>query len=231
MTARGRRKEKRARLCEGSPQAHHGGGRPRVGVVLHVDDLAVPQSEGLRPGVPLPVRARPGERDYDPVATRLDGVETVGAVADFPPFRYPPSENLTGLVGAASGGWPQRLPQPAAAPPLHVRVNQRDERLDVTFSERLVRGANRVDGHPRQRTPGLRSGPCQPSSLNRSSPARSAATKRASRCRPTPAGSSTTAPVAASGCDPRRATAACFAPSAQRRARRSRAAADLLLLR
>ena len=37
-----RRKEKRSRLREGSPQAHHGGGRPRVGVVLHVDDLAVP---------------------------------------------------------------------------------------------------------------------------------------------------------------------------------------------
>jgi hypothetical protein len=97
--------------------------------------------------VPLPVRARPREGDYDPVATRLDEVEAVGAVGDFPPLRYPPSENLTGLVGAASGGRPQGLPQPAAAPPLHVRVDQRDERLYVTFAERLVRVANRVNGH------------------------------------------------------------------------------------
>jgi hypothetical protein len=138
----------RARLPEGSAQAHQGGGRPRVGVVLYVDDLAVLQPEGLRPSVTLPVCARPGERGHCAVAARLDGIESVVAVAEHPSLRYPSGENLTGLVRAASGRRPPEAPQPASAPPLHVGVDQRDERLDVTVIECLIRRAKRVNGHP-----------------------------------------------------------------------------------
>jgi hypothetical protein len=60
------------------------------------------------------------------------------------------------------------------------------------------------------------------SSLTRSSHVRLAATRRASRCQSTLASSSTSAAVAASGSDPRRAIAACSAPLGARRARRSR---------
>jgi hypothetical protein len=135
-------------LTERSTEAHQGGGRPWVPEVLHVDDLAVLHSKRLRPFVPPPLLARPRERDNDTVATRLNGIDAVVAIAEHPLLRDSPGESLTGLVGAASGRCPQQPPQPPPSPPLHIGMDQRDERLDVAFTERFVRGAHRVNGHP-----------------------------------------------------------------------------------
>ena len=65
-----------------------------------------------------------------------------------------------------------------------------------------------------------------PYSANPSSPARSAGIERRSRCRPTPASSSTSARAAANACNLGAAIAACSALSGTCRARRSRAPAD-----
>jgi hypothetical protein len=97
--------------------------------------------------VALTVLVGPGERDDDAVTVRPDRVEAVVAIAELPSRRNPSGENLTGLVGTTSG---RRLPeprQPAPRAPLHVRVDQRDERLDVPVTERLKGGPNRVDSH------------------------------------------------------------------------------------
>ena len=77
-----------------------------------------------------------------------------------------------------------------------------------------------------QASSGLRSQAEWPYSANPSSPARSAGIERRSRCRPTPASSSTSARAAANACDLGAAIAACSAPSGTCRARRSRAPAD-----
>src|SRR3954453_55517 len=86
----------RGGLPEGSAQAHHSGGRLRVGVVLYVDDLALPQPEDLCPGVPMPVAAVPGQRNDDPIATRPDRLKAVLVAAVPASLRYPSGENLTG---------------------------------------------------------------------------------------------------------------------------------------
>lgn len=65
-----------------------------------------------------------------------------------------------------------------------------------------------------------------PYSANPSSPARSAGIERRSRCRPTPASSSTSARAAANACDLGAAIAACSALSGTCCARRGRAPAD-----
>ena len=70
-----------------------------------------------------------------------------------------------------------------------------------------------------------------PYSANPSSPARSAGIERRSRCRPTPASSSTSARAAANACDLGAAIAACSALSGTCRARRSRAPADRVALK
>jgi hypothetical protein len=98
----------------------------------------------------LPVLAGPGKRDNDAVAARLDrvGREVAGTQPLFPD---PLVENRTGLIRALSGGSapePEELGQLAPSAPLHLRVDQRDERLDVALTERLIRGANRVTAHP-----------------------------------------------------------------------------------
>src|SRR5262245_2317420 len=115
--------------------------------VLHLDDLAVFQSEGLRPFVTLPLLVRPGERDNDTVAARFDGVEAVVPITEHPALRNPVAEVLTGLSGAVTGSRPKQPPEPAPSTPLRLWVNQRDERLYVALTERLVRGTHRVDGH------------------------------------------------------------------------------------
>src|SRR2546430_11495512 len=109
----------------------------RAPEILHVDDLAVPQPKRLRPVVASPVLVGPGERDDDPVTVRPDRIEAVVPIAEPPSRRHPFRENRTGLVGAASGG---RLPEPrqsAPSAPLHVGVDQCDERLHVALAERL----------------------------------------------------------------------------------------------
>jgi|SRR5207248_8906413 len=146
-STRGSTRRKDGGLPESGLEPHQGEGRPRAREVLHVDDLAVPQSKGLRPVVALTVLVGPGERDNDMVTVRPDRIEAVVPIPELPSRRYPFLENPTGLIGAVSG---RRLPeprQPAASAPLHVGVDQRGERLDVAVTERLKGGANRVNSH------------------------------------------------------------------------------------
>jgi hypothetical protein len=103
-----------------------------------------------------PLSIGPGERDHDPVAPRLKGIEAVVASAEQPLLRYPFVENLTGLVGAMSGRRPEKPPQSPPSAPLHLGVDQRDERLNVALSEGLIRGANRINSHTREATPTMR---------------------------------------------------------------------------
>ena len=52
-------------------------------------------------------------------------------------------ENLTGLSGPVSGrSRPPKAPALLASTPFHVRVHERDERLDVAGAERFVGLAN-----------------------------------------------------------------------------------------
>ena len=71
-------------------------------------------------------------------------------VAGSPSCVDPELENLTGLLGAASrrGGLPE-TPRVLAAAPHEIIAQQRDERFDVTSSERLVPGPQRVGRHAR----------------------------------------------------------------------------------
>src|SRR5262245_27680354 len=137
-----------ARLSEDGAGTHQGDRTAGMRKVLHVDDLAVFESEGLRPVVALPIPVRPRKRDDDTVGARLNGVELVVPIAVHPSLRYPSVEYLTGLIGAVAGRSPSKPPQPAPSAPLHVRVDQQDDRLYVAFTERLIRRANRVNGHP-----------------------------------------------------------------------------------
>jgi hypothetical protein len=98
--------------------------------------------------MPAPLLVRPGKRDDDPITARLDRVEAVVAIPGLPSRCDPSGESLTGLSGAASGRRPPGPQEPAPSPPLHIRVDQRDERLEVAVTERLVRGAKRLDSHP-----------------------------------------------------------------------------------
>ena len=81
------------------------------------------------------------------VVAVLDGIDAVVAIAAQASVRDSVGENLTGLVGAASGRWMEELPQPASSTPLHGRVDERDERLDVAVGQRVIRDAKRIDGH------------------------------------------------------------------------------------
>jgi hypothetical protein len=105
-----------------------------------------------------PLSVGPGERDHDPVSPRLKGIEAVVASTEQLLRRDPLVENLTGLVGAMSGRRPEKPPQSAPSAPLHLAVDQRDERLDVALGERLIRGANRLNSHTRETTPTMRPG-------------------------------------------------------------------------
>jgi hypothetical protein len=90
----------------------------------------------------------PRERDDDAIAVLLNRVEAIGMVSGARGRGDGGRENLTGLVPAASGG--RGLPeadQAAPAAPLHRRVDQGDERLDVPVSESLERGTDRIDAH------------------------------------------------------------------------------------
>jgi hypothetical protein len=97
--------------------------------------------------VALPVLVRPGEGDHDAVAPRLDRIEVVVPITELPSRRNPLVENRTGLVRPLSGRRSPEARQPASSAPLHLGVDQRDERLDVAVTERLVRGAHRFNSH------------------------------------------------------------------------------------
>lgn len=94
----------------------------------------------------LPVH--PGDGNNDAVASLLDPVNArVVAALGLSPLAYR-CENLTGLLRAVSGR--RRAPEPSqAAPstPLHLRVDQRDKRLDIAGDPGLVSSADHVDAH------------------------------------------------------------------------------------
>jgi len=136
------------RLPQSGAEAHVGERRLRVRPVLDVDDLAVLQPQGLGQGLASPFPVGPGERNYDPVAARLDGIEAVVASAEQLLLGDPFVENLTGLVGATSRRRPEQPPRSALSAPLRLGVDQRDKRLNVACTERLIRGTNNVQGHP-----------------------------------------------------------------------------------
>jgi hypothetical protein len=101
----------------------------------------------LRPFLSLPAQ---GKRDNDAVAARLDRVERESRAPNNLCFSIP-SLRTARVIRAMSGGSapePEELGQLAPSAPLHLRVDQRDERLDVALTERLIRGANRVTAHP-----------------------------------------------------------------------------------
>ena len=112
--------------------------------VLHVDDLPLKDAEALAPAVPLAVGVRPGKEHSYSIAVGVDVVESEVAVAlTLSPF-HRRLENLTGLSRAVSGRpWLPKTPVRTAPPaPLHVRMHERDQRLDITRAERLVRRPN-----------------------------------------------------------------------------------------
>jgi hypothetical protein len=102
---------------------------------VHLDDLVVAKTKGLRPLVTVPVLVRPGERDDDALSARLNRIEAVVVVTGFASFRDASAENRTGLQWAVSGGGRPEARQTSASTPLHLRVDQRDERLDVAVAE------------------------------------------------------------------------------------------------
>jgi hypothetical protein len=134
-------------LAESRSEPHQGERRPRVSEVLHGDDLVVLQSKGLSPSVASSFLVGPGIRHNNTVTARLHRIEAVVPITDLPSRRDPLLENRTGLVGALSGRRSPEPRQPAPPAPFHLGVDQRDERLDVAFTERLVRGAHRFDRH------------------------------------------------------------------------------------
>jgi hypothetical protein len=118
----------------------------RASIVLNIDDPPVANLERLHPRAAPACPVRPREGDDDAVAVLLDRVEAIVMVAGACGRGDGGRENLTGLVRAASGGrGPPKTDQPTPAAPLHRRVDQRDERLDVALSERLERGTDGID--------------------------------------------------------------------------------------
>lgn len=108
-------------------------------MVLHLDDPALPQAESLSPFEPVAVRVEPGVLDRHTAVLSPNVVDVEVTIASpSTPFDRG-RENLPGLVGAVSGG--ARSPEPPSLPsptPLHVRVHECDERLDVAISHGFV---------------------------------------------------------------------------------------------
>ena len=121
--------------------------------ILHVHDQVVPEAEGLAPGCSSPVCSRPGEQHRHTIRALGDNI--VEAEISVAYDLSPPNcrlENLPGLVWAASGGRGTPKSRPASAStPFHVRMNERDERLNIAGPECLVRGSDLL--HARHRTP------------------------------------------------------------------------------
>jgi hypothetical protein len=91
---------------------------------------------------------RPREGDDDAIAAPFDAIQAVVPVAELATPLDAGLENLTGLVGTASGGRrPPEAQQRTASAPLQLWMDQRDERLDVAGRERLIRGSDGLDAH------------------------------------------------------------------------------------
>src|SRR5581483_11772142 len=113
-----------------APQAGEALGLPAGRAALHVDDLAVPDREHLEALPPCAVLPHPRRRADDPVVSdprelRLDLERSASLL-------QPEAQDLTGLVGAASGRG--ALPPQAAvgnAAPLAVVCDQGCERFRV----------------------------------------------------------------------------------------------------
>jgi hypothetical protein len=86
----------------------------------------------VRPLVTVAFTIGPRERDRETITGSLYGIDAQVAIT----LRSPPAncrgENLTGLIGAMSGG--RRLPEPPAAAstaPVDLGMHQGHERLDI----------------------------------------------------------------------------------------------------
>ena len=112
--------------------------------VLHVDDLAVTDAEPLAPAVSRAGGIRPREEHGYAIAAGVDVVESEVGVARMLSPSHRRLENLTGLSWTVSGRtWLPETPVRTAPPaPLHVRMHERDQRLDITRAERFVRRPN-----------------------------------------------------------------------------------------
>jgi hypothetical protein len=120
----------------------------RVRVVLDRDDLAVPQFEYVRPVVAVVLVIRPREGDYGAAPACVDRVDPRVVISSLPTPVQRGCENLTGLVGAVSRGWWLPEPrEPASSAPLHLRMDQRDQRFHVAARQCLVAGTNGVGAH------------------------------------------------------------------------------------
>jgi hypothetical protein len=89
----------------------------------------------------------------------LDAVEPVAVIAGLQAPGDCGLENLTGLVRPVSGRRrpPELRPSPATTP-LHRRIDQVDQRLNLALAQRLEGGADDVSAHGVQATPGPGSG-------------------------------------------------------------------------
>ena len=112
-------------------------------VVLHVDDEAVAQAEDLAPCEPMTLGVGPGVGDGHLAIVLPHVLEMEVVIAGMLAPVDLPLEDLTGLGGPVSGrSAAPEAPARPAAPPLHVRVHERDERLHVARTERFVGLAN-----------------------------------------------------------------------------------------
>jgi hypothetical protein len=121
-----------------------------IPVVLDPHDLPVAQRQDLRPPRTRPIGCSPRVGDCDPIASLADILQLpVGGT--LPPVKFDPRlENLTGLVGAASRR--RRTPEaPAMSSPAphHPLMHERDERLDISPPQSVIRRADRLDRHRR----------------------------------------------------------------------------------
>lgn len=122
-------------------------------VVLHVDDQPVTKAQVMRPLLPGAVAVGPRDDDRDAAVPLLDPFDPQVVVA-FSGARFDRSlECLTRLIWAVSrrDGFPE--PPRAPAPPLQVRVHQRDEWLDVAGFECFESGPDAVRPHACTRLP------------------------------------------------------------------------------
>ena len=108
-------------------------------MVLHVDDHAVAHAQDLAPLEPLALGVQPGERDRDLAVVLANVIDAEAVVARTLAPLDLRCENLPGLAGPASRR--TRAPETPTGPPatpLHLRMHERDDRLDVAGAERFV---------------------------------------------------------------------------------------------
>ena len=120
-------------------------GLPAALAALHVDDLPVPDGEHLEALLAVPVRAEPLRRADDHVIAD-SGEFRLHLDPAVPALAYLEGQDLTGLVGAVSGG--RMFPPQVAvrdATPLAFLCDQVGERTRVAPVEGFRRGAELVE--------------------------------------------------------------------------------------